>query len=321
MKRLISKSLIDFLISRDRQFLMGIHPDQSINFDLILKDTNKYLELANLTNISSNFDQIHPTWNQFRTQIHQQILLSPQINFFAAPVIRETMVSASLRGCFFVDLDQQLKYIFKELGDTISVSLLHEDLIGCPLLLRPNMFNSSGGRVLHLYQLALALASYKKFGKSLQSVIEWGGGFGGLASLFKRLIPSLTYTIIDIPEVLCVQKLYLDAILGLNTCVFNNTDSVVPGKINLFSVVNPSLYENLISDLFVSAWALSESSLDSQLLVKSNQFFQASSILLAFQRPSNRHPYSLIPADIAKSIYSEIHAQKFLRTETILIAY
>lgn len=147
------------------------------------------------------------------------------------------------------------------------------------------------------------------------------GGFGGLASLFKRLVPSLTYTIIDIPEVLCVQKLYLDAILGLNTCVFNNTDSVVPGKINLFSVVNPSLYENLITDLFVSAWALSESSLDSQLLVKSNQFFQASSILLAFQRPSNRHPYSLIPADIAKSIYSEIHAQKILRTETILTAY
>jgi len=99
---------------------------------------------------------------------------------------------------------------------------------------------------------------------SVSSVIEWGGGFGGHAKVFKRLgNEDLTYTIIDLPPLCLVQWVYLSVIFGEDAVnlITKGNEEVELGKINL---VPASLAKGMTSsslgspELFISLNALSE---------------------------------------------------------------
>jgi hypothetical protein len=98
-----------------------------------------------------------------------------------------------------------------------------------------------------------------------ESVIEWGGGYGGFARLFVESYPATKYTLIDLPQPLELQKSYL-----------KDYDNFV--YIPLEEVTS-----DLKAEVFISTWALSESTIAAQKFVEETGFFSCKTFLLAYQ--------------------------------------
>jgi hypothetical protein len=124
----------------------------------------------------------------------------------------------------------------------------------------------------------------------IERVVEWGGGYGNLAKIFRRLKPA-TYCIVDTPLFSMVQWLTLAAALGVDSVnlLRRPGDEIQTGKVNLVPL---SFVENLRiqADLFISTWALSESSKYSQDYVVSRRWFDATHLLLAYQGSNEAFP-------------------------------
>jgi putative sugar O-methyltransferase len=127
-------------------------------------------------------------------------------------------------------------------------------------------------------------------------IVEWGGGYGNFTRILKRQNPGLTYVIIDLPVFSFIQATYLSTVFGREAVnmIASSQDSIVPGKINLIP-----LDEELIKktdfgtvDVFVSTWALSESTDHAQAFVEKMNFFNARSVLLAHQKRSDTMRYA-----------------------------
>ena len=106
-----------------------------------------------------------------------------------------------------------------------------------------------------------------------------------MARIIRRMNPSVTYTIIDLPELLALQYVYLSALEGDDNMHIVQPDvslQLMPGKINLLSsplVVSKS--SDLECDAFISTWAISESPDDAQKFVRRKEFFGARNLLMA----------------------------------------
>ena len=105
-----------------------------------------------------------------------------------------------------------------------------------------------------------------------------------MARIIKRMNPSLTYTIIDLPELLALQYVYLSSIEGEDSVHIvqpSSTPQLAVGKINLLSSqMAVSKGGGLECDSFISTWAITESPRDAQEFVRGREFFGAKSLLL-----------------------------------------
>jgi hypothetical protein len=134
---------------------------------------------------------------------------------------------------------------------------------------------------------------------SAGSVVEWGGGYGNLARIVWRLAEARgnepTYTIVDTPLLCALQWLYLGTVFGEErVCVLEEADGAVrEGCLNLVPVGVVERVE-LPAEVFVSTWALSESSVYAQDLAARRWFggsaAEGSRLLLAAQEPSAELP-------------------------------
>lgn len=214
-------------------------------------------------------------WRDWAAGLAQDFTPPPQ-DFLQHAVIRHTM---------FVDaggpwLQDELRYLAARRSPQELRRLLREDRVGAPSL-RSLRYRTSHNRVHHLYHLQRFLDATGADLGEIRTVVEWGGGFGDFARVFGR-IERATYVIVDIPVITALQWLYLTAVLGPDNVnlVDREGGSVRPGVINLvpsglIDVVPPA-------DLFVSTWALSESTPAAEDVVISRDWFGARRLLLAF---------------------------------------
>jgi hypothetical protein len=112
-----------------------------------------------------------------------------------------------------------------------------------------------------------------------------------MARLIKRLNPGVTYIIVDLPELLALQYIYLYSILGCSALnPVCGVSRLVGGKINF--VPYSAVMERRLSlecDGFISTWAITESPLEAQDFVIQSKCFSARKILLAYLKvDSNR---------------------------------
>ncbi len=196
---------------------------------------------------------VHPVWQKQLTALGELITQGLPENFLLHPICREMFVRIGWNK----QQEHELSYI-DQLSSKLRKKIysLKESPIGsipldCKKL--PLSVNTLG-MIWYFARIHELLA------KSPATVIELGGGFGSLARVFKSLgNPALTYTIIDLPEMLALQYFYLSATLGRDAVEAHvkPDERVVPGKINLFPVYGIEAL-NLSADLFVSTFALSE---------------------------------------------------------------
>ncbi|MHA1768076.1 MAG: putative sugar O-methyltransferase [Promethearchaeota archaeon] len=231
---------------------------------------------------------ILPRWIKYSNELKKEILPYPPFSFLNNPIIKKTMFisKASYNK-------NELKYLKKNLTHKELKSLLLEDYIGKSHLSSIRYF-TSGNTIHHLYHLIRYFNKLYCNLHDIDTVIEWGGGYGNLAKIFYRLYKRrITYIIIDLPLFSCIQWLYLSTIFGEKNINLIQTrkDRLLKNKINLIPVNFINSYV-LKGTLFISTWALSESNKYCQDMVFRSNWFNCPHLLLAFGKNSKQFPYS-----------------------------
>jgi len=231
---------------------------------------------------------VTPIWERFNAELEKVFLPRPPFSFLRHPTIMRTMFMTA-GGKW---LREELTFLENKVSKAKLRSLLVEDYVGEPLLLN-STYLTSHGSIHNLYHL---IRFSDKTGcdlNQISSVVEWGGGYGNLAKLFKRLSDNEpTYIIIDTPLFSCIQWLYLSTVVGEQYVhlLQNAVDSIVPEKLNLVPIC---FLDNcqIKGDIFISTWGLSESSEYAQDLVMSKKWFGARHLLLGYQDRGGAFPY------------------------------
>jgi hypothetical protein len=218
------------------------------------------------------------SWKDFNASAKKALQPKPPFDFLNDPTIKRTMF-VTTGGNW---LKEELAYLEKTLPESRLRQLLQEDYAGKPLLLNAKYLTSHNS-IHHLYHLIRFSNTMNCELGELSNVVEWGGGYGNMAKIFRRLNRLATYTVIDTSLFSCLQWLYLATVIGSENVnmLMSNSDEVVPGKINCMPVCFlPNIA--LSAELFISTWGLSESSRYSQDYVAMRKWFGAKHLLLAY---------------------------------------
>lgn len=122
-----------------------------------------------------------------------------------------------------------------------------EDAIGRPPWLGYYPW-TSGSMVHSAYHVMMWEATTGKSIRDVESIIEVGGGYGGLAKVMRRAGFRGTYTIYDLPEFSLLQRYYLDS-CAIEGIAFRDSPPVWPVE----------------CELLIGLWSLSEMQSEMQM--------------------------------------------------------
>lgn len=249
-----------------------------------------------------------PIWQLLSEEIAQDYKTNFKLDFLKHPIIRRTM---------FLDFGgrlqaNELDFLRTKFSPKKLKTLLKESPFGQPTITN-FPFQTSHNSIHHLYHLAKFSEAASIDLTNIKKVVEWGGGYGNLARIFYKFNPELTYTLIDLPIFAFIQATYLACCFGQKkiNLILKPGDQIITGQINIIPL-NQTVITNLNfnqTDLFISTWALSESSETSQQFVENNHYFQAQHLLIGHQEKSADTPFSENIANHLSS-YSIIHQEK-----------
>ena len=279
---ILRSDMVQLFLRPSRAHLALIKRDQMITFNTL---RNNFSGIYNKLKKHNTTQFITPFWKNYNAKLEKVFLPYPPFSFLKDPIIRSTMFAT--RGGKF--LREELAFLEKKISKNELKCLLQEDYVGDPLLSN-STYLTSHNNIHNLYHLIRFLDKTKCSLNQIDTICEWGGGYGNLAKIFKRLksTPS-TYIIIDTPLFSCLQWLYLATILGKESVnlLQDPEDTIHAEKINLIPICFLDCHK-ISADLFISTWGLSDSSRYSQDYVVTHQWFNSKHVLLAYQR-SNKY--------------------------------
>lgn len=221
-----------------------------------------------------------PLWKSFNTKLEKSLLPLPPFSFLNDPTIMVSMF-ATAGGKW---MKKELNFLEEKISKKTLKEILEEDYVGEPLLLNSS-YLTSHTVIHHLYHLVKFIDVTKIKLENINTIVEWGGGYGSLIRILKKInSKKTTYIIVDTSFFSCLQWLYLTTIFGEKevNLLLSPKDKIKKDKINLLPL--PFLKNHKINtDLFISTWALSESSKYSQDFVLKSNWFGAKHLLLAYQ--------------------------------------
>jgi hypothetical protein len=251
-------------------------------------DTFKNLH-SEAINLYSRIPQVNETiygnfenaaWTEFSEILAKYFLHQFDSSFLRHPTIIRTMFLYR-GGKMQAD---QLKFLRLLFTETDLRSVLIENRLGNPYITNFE-FLTSHNSIHHLYHIARYQQATHKRLTTINSVVEFGGGYGNLARMVKSINPHMTYNIVDLPIMSALQFTYLGTLFGQSkvTMVTGNAKPAA-GKINLIPLPFVDRLDDGASELFISTWALSESTIPAQEYVAARKFFGATRMLVAFDR-------------------------------------
>ena len=223
-------------------------------------------------------------WGDWERSIAERFNGGLPVDFLHDPTLAHTMVFGATAR-----LGERLARVRAAFPGGVADDLLLEDAIGRPTICdRATM--TSANRAHHAYHLAThaMVTGRPLFGAKF--IVEWGGGYGNLARIVRRMDRSVTYVILDLPALGAVQWAYLSALEGEDAVHLVTADdpTIAPGKVNLAaSSFALDHLPTLRADAFVSTWALTESPPALQQAVIERDFFGAEQVLVAYTLDGN----------------------------------
>ena len=222
-------------------------------------------------------------WGEWRKDLGEIFSKKLPLGFLHNNLISGTMVLGSTEH-----QDIKLEQIENNIPRKMLKTMLKEDILGIPIISNLKYLTSENciHQVFHL-------AAYRELTNEhiykCKKIIEWGGGYGCLAKIIKKVNPECTYIILDLPELSSLQYVYLSSIFGKDMVNFISSEfKIEKGKINLISSdYFMNLNEHINCDAFISNWALTESGKDYQDFVVNKNFFNASNVLLGCKDDEN----------------------------------
>ncbi len=253
--------------------------------------------------------EVMPFWKDINLQIENAFKPLPSYAFLENRALRDTMFVQGDEKW----LDTQIKYLKKVLGPKYR-KVVQEDKLGSPAMLSKPNHKTSHNTIHHLYHLYYFMEKTATSLDDIDSVVEWGGGYGNFAKLWWRLKKGKgTYTIIDTSLFCSIQWLYLSSLFGKQSVnlLKSKRDKIVTNKINIVPI---SLLKSISieGDLFVSTWGLSESSIASQDYVVSENWFKANHLLIGFQDSTKELKFASRLGDLAKDEGAKIIDIRFI---------
>ncbi len=245
----------------------------------------------NMSDRYAEKEGMHP-WKLHTETIKNAFSNNLPMNFLRNPLIGRQMVAQASPGI----IREKISFIESVWSGERPSAILREDYVGLPRIANFK-YCTSGNRLHHACHLASYKSAIRKEFWSSQNIVEWGGGYGNMAHLVRRLNPECTYTVIDLPELSALQYIYLYALIGDDVCLITpGFSDVNKGKVNIVPVGRVLSGEiNISADAFLSTWAITESPQQAQEFVCRNLFFGAESILLAYHDDSHNYIKGHLP--------------------------
>ncbi len=190
------------------------------------------------------------SWKTFSSKMKESFLSKNPSDFLQWDIIKYTITSFNST---LVDREYNAIKLNRNFFNRWN-KLLIETSLGSPDRFWKNR-DFGTNKIHQTYHL---LQLYEKTSKELAEigyVLEFGGGYGNMCSIFNKINPSVKYTIFDLPELLCLQKFYLNS-LGLKCDLEVKNNITLTKNIDLVKSENE---ENTGSKLFIATWSLSES--------------------------------------------------------------
>ncbi|BDC34784.1 hypothetical protein Noda2021_07420 [Candidatus Dependentiae bacterium Noda2021] len=264
------------------------------------------LTLDGLLDQESNY--CHDIWKSTKAEI-KTILLGSTDRYFARHYcVWNTMVR---RGMSPVQAYEIL--FLKDCISPSTKSLLaryHEpDFLGLEKTCRE--FNCSTNALGHLFYAAKVFEQWPH--ETIQSIVELGSGYGNLASMFKQIKPEATIFLIDLPELLALQYFFLKATQDAPVIMHSRVpEKFEESAIHLIPVyLLPQL--TLKADLFISTFALSESSAYTQEMVVAKKFFDAQYCYISGQLHGWGNEFKFVNhapiTDAVRNCYAHVQCQ------------
>jgi hypothetical protein len=248
------------------------------------------------------------SWDSWSGKIRQAFQNGVRIDFLAHPLICFTMVYYGRD--WNVQSTKNRSSICKDtFGEDEARRLLIEDYIGLPVI-SDLQFLTSSNRAHHGCHLAYF---YKLSGNKIWSantIVEWGGGYGNMARIIRRMNPNITYIIVDLPELLALQYVYLGSLEGADkiNVVASDKDLILANKVNLVSseLLLADRFE-IKCDAFISTWALTECPEYIQKYVTDKFYFSAKDVYIASRIDENNHLARFTTSNISKSAVPDLN--------------
>jgi putative sugar O-methyltransferase len=204
------------------------------------------------------------------------------LNFLNMPLLKNSMFVT--KGGIWQQL--QLNLLNKKIKSSLLKTYLKESIIGFPKITNFH-FLTSHNSIHHLYHLALFCEKCKFVFNRRIEILEFGGGYGNMAKIIKRMSPLSTYAIIDIPQFTTLQYIYLSSVFNEDSVnLVDESQNIEKGKFNLLTykrnLVN--LFNKREIDLLIATWSLSESPKSIQNYFKRMNYFNAKYLLFAYQK-------------------------------------
>ncbi|MDR3646002.1 MAG: putative sugar O-methyltransferase [Candidatus Babeliales bacterium] len=216
-------------------------------------------------------------WKIAANEIENLLQGPPNINFLSNYYVGQNMVrndfnrTQKFEECFLEHcVSQKSKEIIKKFKDNDN-----------NLLTKPSKFNLSVNTLGHLFYATKVLENVKTDPKR---IIEFGGGYGNLAHVFKQIYPQSSILIFDIPASIALQYLFLKY-TNHNAKIIILDEPVSDLQAGTIYLVPINLLEefNIKADVFISTFAITESSQYIQNLAVKKKFFDANLIYIAGQ--------------------------------------
>lgn len=276
IKKLIKKIFIIFL-------------GRSLENEEIIKNKYPQIELFNSLypdilayKIESSLLYSDNNWSLWSDQF-KNIYKSPGhlIKFSENPVIIRTMV-----GEVVIDRTSEVEPYIDKLFD----GLYMEELIGNQIILNKNKKTSSP-RLGHLYVASIIKKYLSELNYEPKTIVEIGGGFGGLISILLRVNKGLDFTIFDLPEFLPLQYIYINSVVRAK-----KQDAVY--DFSHFKNIDLISEDNCRNSLLISNWALTESNTKLQNYALKSNFWGAEIAIIccehnnkSFESSTHIHDY------------------------------
>lgn len=262
------------------------------------------LYLQNIDNIKYK-KFILEAWSKNYSSMEKEFLKN-DIEFLKNEVIKKTMFLST--GGKWQSI--QISYLKSIVDKEKLKELLQEDCVGHPTI-TSYKYKTSHNLIHHLYHLFKFQSETDISLDTVNTVVEFGGGYGSMCRLMKRINLNSTYVIIDLPIFSFIQLYYLKEIYGERevNIILSDKDNIISNKINLIPIDERLVdkIKTIKPDLFMATWSLSEANKYAQDYIYTSNFFDAKSILVAYQKTSEQfqHAESIKVPDKYKIVYNE----------------
>ena len=243
-------------------------------FNKALKKAREYYDIQKHKKIAPEL--IHESWLQNIMALESYFTGQMSEDFISNNIVNGTMVFTN-RKVHKLEL-KNISDVFEKnkTEEIISKGLNTAFLSGKSR--RSTLINS----VHHLHHLMrFEQSTGKKIG-AINNVVEFGGGYGNMARIVNNIGSCKTYSIVDLLLFSCIQYVFLSTVAGNNQVAFDDGNAKGNTKFLLHPLFRADSPVNLRGELFLSTWALSESTRAAYEWVTACDWFGATSLLLAY---------------------------------------